>query len=156
MPNRAKTANAALCVAERSSPATVWMRTKPPIRRPARSASRSGSKNPAISRKHPLLREFSDDTLTVHCAEGITLLRIASQSGDSRGKSRCIIAGHDELSVSVAYDALYVSDIDRGNRAACRHRLQQRIRHLLCIGRQRKDVKRTKNRFGRGSTCKNY
>ena len=65
-----------------------------------------------------------------------------------RGKSPGIVAIHDELSVILAHNISYISDVDRCNGAARRHRLEQCIRHLLCIGRQRKDVKRAKYRRG--------
>jgi hypothetical protein len=85
----------------------------------------------------------------VHSPQDLTLLGAMQQPGDCRNKSRLVITSNNKLAVLFAHDGLHVSYIDRRDGAACRHSLEQCIRHLLCIGRQGKDVKRAENRFRR-------
>jgi len=91
----------------------------------------------------------------VQRTEDLALLGAMQQPGDCRSKSRLIITGDNKLAVLFAHDGLHVSYIDRRDGAARRHSLEQCIRHLLCIGRQGKDVKRAENRFRRNPPSEN-
>src|SRR5208282_4791129 len=77
------------------------------------------------------------------------------QRRDRRSKGWAIVACNDEVTIILAHDCLHISDIYCCNGSARRHRLEQRVRHLFCIGRQSKQIKRSKDCFGGYLACKN-
>src|SRR6266566_7219674 len=116
------------------------------------SGSLAGGEDPRISRKHFFLRKFFNHSATIGRSECLAPFGIVEQPGERVGKGLGIIPLNDELLVILAHDALHISNVDRCNGATRRHRLEQCIRHLLCIRRHGKDVKRAKNLLGSNLT----
>src|SRR4029077_621478 len=84
-----------------------------------------------IRSEHPFLREGADNPLVVAKAERTALVRITKQLGDRSDKRSTIIAFDNRIAVFLANDALHISDIHRCNGSARRHRLEERVWHLL-------------------------
>ena len=100
-----------------------------------------------ISVEHPLQREFRDDPFPVLVAEPLPCRRLVQQAPDRGGEGGVVIARHDEVLVVPGHHRLDIPDIDRSDRQAGGHSLQNRIRHLLGVGRQRENVKAAQDGF---------
>ena len=88
--------------------------------------------------EHSLLRERVDNSLAIPDAERAALFRISKQRRDRPSKGWAIVAGNDEVTIILAHDCFHISNIYCCNGSARRHRLEQGVRHLFCIGRQSK------------------
>src|SRR4029077_12798191 len=94
----------------------------------------SQQENFTIGGKHSLLGESRDDSAPVLAATPLPHRIIPQQAFDCSGNRRLIVARNDEILVFLAHHPLDISYIDRDHGTARRHCLEQRIRHLLCIG----------------------
>src|SRR5437773_9018563 len=141
-----------------TSPSALRMDARFPLdkavhpRMPLASACQTGGEDFRIRSEHSLLRKRIDDSLVVLEAERTALVRIMKQPCDRSGKRSTIVAFNNEIAVFLTDDALHVSDIHRCNGSARRHRLEERVWHLLRIGRQGEYIECAKYAFRRHLT----
>src|SRR6516162_9096687 len=94
------------------------------------------AENFRVRGEHSLLRECVNNSFAVLDAQRAALFRISKQDRDRRGKGWTIVTRNDEGAIILTHHGLNISDIYRRDGSARRHRLEQCIWHLFCIGRQ--------------------
>jgi hypothetical protein len=102
-----------------------------------------------VALKHLEFQVIRDDALSVQSSEAFACLGLSQEELDRGDKSTFVVAWDNELTVCRGHHGFDIPDIYGSNRKTGGHCLEQRHRHLLCIGGQSEHIEMTQHGFRR-------